>query len=132
MEIHRGTVTVVNDAYNANPDSMEAALRTVAAMPGRHVAVLGLMAELGEASAGEHARMGALARELGYAAVIVVGDEPGLADAAGAIARRVADDGEAEEVLARFLRDGDVVLVKASHAVGLEALARRLAEEATA
>jgi UDP-N-acetylmuramoyl-tripeptide--D-alanyl-D-alanine ligase len=132
MEIHTGSVTIVNDAYNANPDSMEAALRTVAAMPGRHVAVVGLMAELGIAAAEEHARIGALIRELGFAAVVVVGEEPGLAEAAGPIARRVADGEEAQRVLRGFVRNGDVVLVKASHAVGLEALALRLVEEANA
>ena len=132
MEIHSGSRTIVNDAYNANPDSMEAAMRTVASMPGRHVAVVGLMAELGEAAGREHERIGALARDLGFAAVVVVGEEPGLAEAAGPIARRVADDEEAENVLRAFLRDGDVVLVKASHAVGLESLALRLVEEAKA
>ena len=132
MEIHSGSRTIVNDAYNANPDSMEAAMRTVASMPGRHVAVVGLMAELGEAAGREHERIGALARDLGFAAVVVVGEEPGLAEAAGPIARRVVDDEEAENVLRAFLRDGDVVLVKASHAVGLESLALRLVEEAKA
>ncbi len=128
MEIHRGTRTIVNDAYNANPDSMEAALRTVASMPGRHVAVVGLMAELGSVAEEEHRRIGALARHLGFAAVIVVGDEPGLAEAAGPVARRVSDVEEAEAVLSGYLRDGDVVLVKASHALGLEALALKLAD----
>ncbi len=129
MEIHHGSVTVVNDAYNANPDSMESALRTVAAMPGRHVACVGLMAELGTAAQAEHARIGELVRELGFAAVVVVGEEPGLAEAAGPIARRVEDEEEALRVLRDFLRSGDVVLVKASHAMGLEALAVRLMEE---
>lgn len=132
MEIHHGSVTIVNDAYNANPDSMAAAFHTVAAMPGRQLAVVGLMAELGHVAAAEHARMGALAKELGFAVVVVVGEEPGLAEAAGAIARPVADAAEAFEVLSSLVRDGDVVLVKASHAVGLEKLAQRLVEEVTA
>ena len=58
-------VTLVNDAYNANPDSVEAALRTVAKMPGRHVAVLGLMAELGSVEEAEHLRIGRLAAGVG-------------------------------------------------------------------
>jgi UDP-N-acetylmuramoyl-tripeptide--D-alanyl-D-alanine ligase len=132
MEIHHGTVSVVNDAYNANPDSMEAALRSVAAMPGRHVAVLGLMAELGRMAREEHLRIGRLALDLGYAEVLVVGEEPGLAEAAGRVARQVPDAEQALEVLRSSLRDGDVVLVKASHAVGLEPLALRLVEEVTA
>jgi UDP-N-acetylmuramoyl-tripeptide--D-alanyl-D-alanine ligase len=132
MEIHRGRFTVVNDAYNANPTSMEAAMRTVATMPGRHVAVLGTMAELGPVAQSEHARMGRLAAELGFAAVITVGDEPGMATAAGAIARNVPDTASAHEVVTRVLRPGDVVLVKASRAIGLETLALQLAEEASA
>ena len=131
MEIHRGAYTVVNDAYNANPDSVEAALRTVAELPGRHIAVLGHMAELGNVAKREHLRIGALASSLGYAAVVTVGAEPGIATGAGAIARNVPDADAAERVLSDFLRSGDVVLVKASRAVGLEALAHRLAEEAT-
>ena len=71
-------------------------------------------------------------RELGFAAVVVVGEEPGLAEAAGPIARRVEDEEEALRVLRKFLRTGDVVLVKASHALGLEGLAARLMEEAKA
>jgi UDP-N-acetylmuramoyl-tripeptide--D-alanyl-D-alanine ligase len=129
MEIHPGRVTIVNDAYNANPDSMEAALRTVTAMPGRHVAVLGLMAELGSAAEEEHARIGELAVDLGIARLIVVGEEPGMAAAAGGIATRVADADEAAVALRSVVRDGDVVLVKASHSLGLEALAARLVEE---
>ncbi|MDJ0664913.1 MAG: UDP-N-acetylmuramoyl-tripeptide--D-alanyl-D-alanine ligase [Acidimicrobiia bacterium] len=132
MEIHRGRFTVVNDAYNANPDSMEAAMRTVAAMPGRHVAVLGMMAELGPLETSEHERIGGLAADLGFAAVITVGDEPGIARGAGPIARSVADPGEAYDVVNRVVGDGDVVLVKASRAIGLEQLALQLAEEATA
>jgi UDP-N-acetylmuramoyl-tripeptide--D-alanyl-D-alanine ligase len=131
MEIHRGSVTVVNDAYNANPDSVEAAMRTVAKMAGRHVAVLGLMAELGTVEEAEHLRIGRLAAELGFAAVVVVGDDPGIARGAGRIARSVADPATAARVLDGFVRDGDVVLVKASRAVGLEGLALDLVEEAT-
>ncbi|HEX9645077.1 MAG TPA: UDP-N-acetylmuramoyl-tripeptide--D-alanyl-D-alanine ligase [Acidimicrobiia bacterium] len=129
MEIHRGAVTVVNDAYNANPDSMAAALDTVAGLAGRHVAVLGRMAELGDVEAAEHRRIGAMAAQAGYAAVIVVGDDPGFADGAGRIARSVPDQASALRVLAGFLREGDVVLVKASRAVGLEGLACELVKE---
>ena len=131
MEIHRGSVTVVNDAYNANPDSVATALRTVAAMPGRHVAVLGEMAELGPVAETEHVRIGRLAEELGFAAVVVVGDDPGIARGAGRIARGVADTTAAARLVRGFLRDGDVVLVKASRSVGLEGLALGLVEEAT-
>ena len=132
MEIHHGRYTVVNDAYNANPTSVRAALRTVAALPGRHIAVLGKMAELGSVEAEEHRRMGAEARELGYAAVLTVGDDPGFAEGAGDLARSAADQQEALEMLSTLVRPGDVVLVKASRAIGLEALAEALRMEADA
>ncbi len=132
MEIHRGRFTVVNDAYNANPDSVRAALRTVAALPGRHIAVLGKMAELGTVEAEEHRRMGAEARRLGYAAVVTVGEDPGYAEGAGALTRPVADAAQALAVVTEMVRPGDVVLVKASRAIGLETLAASLREEAGA
>jgi UDP-N-acetylmuramoyl-tripeptide--D-alanyl-D-alanine ligase len=126
MEIHPGAITVVNDAYNANPDSTAEALATVAALPGRHVAVLGKMHELGAAEEAGHREVGERARALGYAAVLVVGEDPGIAAGAGAIARRVADIDEAIGVLEGYLGEGDVVLVKASRAEGLERLVERL------
>jgi UDP-N-acetylmuramoyl-tripeptide--D-alanyl-D-alanine ligase len=129
MEIHHGRFTVVNDAYNANPDSVEAAMRTVAQMPGRHIAVLGTMAELGPIEQSEHERIGRLAFELGFASVITVGDEPGIAAGAGPIGRNVSDSDTAFEIVTGLVDDGDVVLVKASRAVRLEGLALRLAAE---
>lgn len=132
MEIHRGRFTVVNDAYNANPDSVSAALRTVAGLPGRHFAVLGKMAELGTVEAEEHRRMGAEARRLGYAVVVTVGEDPGYAEGAGDVTRPVADPAEALALVTEMVRPGDVVLVKASRAIGLETLADRLREEAGA
>lgn len=130
MEIHSGRFTVVNDAYNANPDSVASALRTVAAMPGRPVAVLGRMAELGDVSMAEHERIGLLADELGFALVVVVGRDDGLAAGAGEIAVPAADEDAAMRILESQLHEDDVVLVKASRAVGLETLALRLAAEA--
>ncbi len=130
MEIHRGRYTVVNDAYNANPDSMRAALQTVAALPGRHIAVVGKMAELGPVEAEEHRRMGAEAARLGYAALVVVGADPGYSAGAGSLAIPAADSTAAMALLQSLLRDGDVVLVKASRACGLEVLAQSLIEAA--
>jgi UDP-N-acetylmuramoyl-tripeptide--D-alanyl-D-alanine ligase len=127
MEITPGRYTVVNDAYNANPASMAAALHTVAAIPGRHLAVLGLMAELGETAPTAHRAIGRLARELGFTSLVVVGDDPGIAEGAGDIARRVPDTATARTVITELLADGDVVLVKASRSVGLERLAVELA-----
>ncbi len=127
MEVIPGPYTVVNDAYNANPASMEAALRSVAGMPGRHLAVLGLMAELGREAPSAHRTVGRLARELGFAMVVVVGEDPGIADGAGDIARAVPDTAAAHRLVSQHVDENDVVLVKASRAVGLETLARELA-----
>jgi UDP-N-acetylmuramoyl-tripeptide--D-alanyl-D-alanine ligase len=128
MEIHPGRVTIVNDAYNANPDSVESALRTVVAMANRPVAVLGLMAELGPVSVAEHRRIGRLARDLGFRLVVVVGEDDGIAEGAGDVARRVATPDDALDALSGELLSGDVVLVKASRTVGLETVALRLVE----
>ena len=130
MEIHTGRFTVVNDSYNANPTSMEAALRTVVAMPGRTLAVLGEMAELGPVTDREHERIGRLAADLGVDEVVTVGRDHGLAEAAGG--QNVSDPEEALGWIQERVRGGDVVLVKASRSVGLEAIADRLTEEATA
>jgi len=120
---------VVNDAYNANPDSMRAALEHLAERAGdrRKVAILGEMAELGETAAGYHREIGVLAAELGVA-VIGVGEasnayEPiaWASDAAGAVE-------EARSVV----RPGDAVLVKASRAVGLEGIAHEITNFARA
>jgi len=128
MEIRAGRYTVVNDAYNANPTSMAAALRTVASMPGRSYAVLGEMAELGDVTAAEHERIGRLAIELGIDHVVTVGPDHGLAQAAGGV--NLDDPGEALDWVRGRVRDDDVVLVKASRSVGLERLADQLTEEA--
>jgi UDP-N-acetylmuramoyl-tripeptide--D-alanyl-D-alanine ligase len=132
MEVIRGRFTVVNDAYNANPDSMAAGLRTVAAIPGRSIAVLGLMAELGTVSEVEHRQIGLLARDLGFSHVFVVGEDHGIAEAAGAIAQSHPDIASADEAVRAVIEPGDVVLVKASRAAGLERIAIDLAEESVA
>jgi UDP-N-acetylmuramoyl-tripeptide--D-alanyl-D-alanine ligase len=132
MDIHPGRYTVVNDAYNANPQSVEAALRTAAAMDGeRKVAVLGPMAELGPVCEQEHARMGDLASALGYSALVIVGPDHGYAVGAGVIARNATDLQDAADTLRSILQPGDVVLVKASRSAGLERLALDLVKEAS-
>ncbi len=131
MEVHSGRFTVVNDAYNANPDSTASALRTVAAMAGRRIAVLGVMAELGPTAAEAHARIGRLAVELGFDPIVVVGEEPGIAAASGPVAVGVPDAATAVRVVLDRVGAGDVVLVKGSRVAGLEAAALDLAEAAT-
>ena len=132
-------VTVVNDAYNANPESVRAALATLADMIAggrRGFAVLGQMTELGEESEGFHEEAGMLAARAGVAGLIVVGDgtAPILAGTKSVPSWQgelLHVDGHAAAVaaLADRLRDGDVVLVKASHSVGLETVALALTGE---
>jgi UDP-N-acetylmuramoyl-tripeptide--D-alanyl-D-alanine ligase len=115
-------MTVVNDCYNANPMSMRAALEHLAATPaGRHVAVLGTMAELGPDSDRYHRETGALADELGIDVLITVG-EPALPIAAAFDGEKhvVATPEEAGALLRELGRPGDRVLVKASRSAGLE------------
>lgn len=148
-------VTVVNDAYNANPESVAAALRTLVAMAGagrRSWAVLGLLAELGEAETEAYREIGALAVRLGVDRLVVVGeqarpiywaaqdgaatehrapdaDTPGTRGrhAGGRAAPVLVPDVPAVlELLRSELAPGDVVLVKASRAVGLERVAEGL------
>jgi UDP-N-acetylmuramoyl-tripeptide--D-alanyl-D-alanine ligase len=120
MELHRtpSGALVLNDAYNANPISVAAALRSLAAIDARRrVAVLGTMAELGAFADEEHRAIGALARELGIS-VIALG-EPGYG------VPTVAGIDAAVDQLGR-LDAGDAVLVKGSRVAGLERLAERL------
>ncbi|MFT4135689.1 UDP-N-acetylmuramoyl-tripeptide--D-alanyl-D-alanine ligase [Microbacterium sp.] len=131
-------VRIINDAYNASPDSMAAALRTLAQITGpgqRKVAVLGAMSELGEYAGEEHDRVGLLAVRLRIERIVVVG-----AEARRLFLAAVGEgswDGEAvffEDQDAAFdyllgeLRDGDRVLVKSSNAAGLRFLGDRLGE----
>ena len=118
-----GGAVLINDCYNANPVSMEAAIANLAAeQAGRRVAVLGLMGELGEDSESYHAEVGEFARESGIDVVIGVGPE-----AARYRPDVTVDDpvGAAAE-LARLDREGTVVLVKGSRSAGLEAVAEAL------
>ena len=120
---------VVNDAYNANPDSMRAALEHLAEQAGvrRKLAILGEMAELGPSSEMYHRRIGELAAELGIE-VIGVG-ERARAYEPGAWA---ATPNDALGLARATVEPGDAVLVKASRAVGLEGIADEIAKSARA
>lgn len=131
-------VRIINDAYNASPDSMAAALRTLAQITGpgeRTVAVLGAMSELGETAGEEHDRIGLLAVRLNIQRIVVVGPEArrlfisaigeGSWDSEAVF---FADQDAAFEYLRSELRDGDRVLVKSSNSVGLRHLGDRLGE----
>jgi len=130
-------VTVINDAYNASPDSMAAALKTLAQITRgdqRSVAVLGEMAELGEYANDEHDRIGRLVVRLNIRKLVVVGhDARHIHNAAGlegswdgeSVLVGTAD--EAYDLLREELREGDVVLVKSSGSAGLRFLGDRIA-----
>jgi UDP-N-acetylmuramoyl-tripeptide--D-alanyl-D-alanine ligase len=133
-------VTVINDAYNANPESMRAALRALAAIGGRGPearrtwAVLGEMRELGEESLAEHDAVGRLAVRLNIATLVAVGGREAACMELGARNEGswgeesvlVPDADSAIELLREQVRPGDVVLVKASRSVGLEKVATAL------
>jgi UDP-N-acetylmuramoyl-tripeptide--D-alanyl-D-alanine ligase len=140
-------VTVIDDAYNANPDSMQAGLQALAwiarggsgAVRRRSWAVLGEMAELGDDAISEHDRIGRLAVRLDVSRLIVVGTGRSMSamhhgavmEGARALegegVAALVDDADAALTLLRAeLEPGDVVLVKASNAAGLGALADSL------
>ena len=123
---------VVNDAYNANPDSMRAALETLAGIgrrTGRRtVAVLGEMRELGDAAEAEHRTVGSLATELGIDRVVVVGQGARAIAQTALGASFYASVAEAGEAVRDNVGGADVVLVKASRAAALERLVRVLLE----
>jgi UDP-N-acetylmuramoyl-tripeptide--D-alanyl-D-alanine ligase len=138
MEVHRrgDGVTVINDAYNANPESVRAALTALRhlAQDGRAFAILGHMAELGAISQDRHEDVGEFAARADLAGLIAVGSEaePLLAGARRVRswtgeALAVPDGAAALDALANQLKPGDVVLVKASRAAHLEGVAEALA-----
>ncbi|GAA1837442.1 UDP-N-acetylmuramoyl-tripeptide--D-alanyl-D-alanine ligase [Pseudonocardia ailaonensis] len=127
-------VTVVNDAYNANPESMTAALRALHAIAGgtrRTWAVLGPMAELGDTAPAAHARVAQLVADLGTTRFVTVGTDlyPDPTPASRHIPEHethVHDVDAAVTLLRAELEPGDVVLVKASRSAGLDRLAAEL------
>ena len=136
-------VLVINDAYNANPESMRAALETLAGVSasrrrsgGRSFAVLGHMAELGAEAGAQHEQLGRLAARLGVDRVVAVGDAARQIEQATALegswdgtATWVADVEGAVALLRAELRPGDVVLIKASRAASLERVALAIADD---
>ena len=139
-------VTVINDAYNANPQSMRAALQTLAHMgrgdggsaPRRTVAVLGGMYELGEESVAAHDALGQLLVRMNISQVVAVGDvarpiftAATLEGSWGDEAQWVATAEDAEDYLMHALQPGDIVLFKSSNAAGLNHLGDRVAAAAS-
>ena len=133
-------VTVVNDAYNANPESMRAALKTLAVMSvgksRRTVAVLGPMAELGDDAREAHMDLGRFLVRLDIGQLVVVGEAAGgihagavLEGSWGSESIHVPDVDAAVALLQQQLEPGDVVLVKASRSAGLERVAAALLDD---
>ncbi len=138
-------VLVINDAYNANPDSMRAGIEALAhiaaSAPDGHrarraIAVVGHMAELGDTEASSHAEVGRLAAQASVAVLVAVGEAArpvldGARAQAGwdGVAIAAPDTAGAVEILANQLRPGDVVLVKASKSAGLWEVADGLLAE---
>jgi UDP-N-acetylmuramyl pentapeptide synthase len=132
-----GGVTLINDAYNANPQSALAAIEVLQQMPcrGQRVAVFGEMRELGSRSADLHCKVAERLRESGVQRVILVGAAVGAMSGAlaggglfGPSVERCVEVDDCLERLAGSLQAGDVVLLKASRAVGLERLVEPLRE----
>ncbi|MDR6867804.1 UDP-N-acetylmuramoyl-tripeptide--D-alanyl-D-alanine ligase [Microbacterium resistens] len=131
-------VRIINDAYNASPDSMAAALRTLAQIAGpdeRTVAVLGAMSELGESAGEEHDRIGLLAVRLNIQRIVVVGPDARRLYLAAVgegswdgEAVHLPDADAAYDYLLGELRSGDRVLVKSANSAGLRFLGDRLGE----
>lgn len=128
-----GGVTLINDAYNANPSSMAEALVTLSEIPGggRRIAVLGDMAEMGAASMEEHRLLGALVHRLSLDALYTYGKEMHIAqqraEALGvALARHCDSQAMLIDNLKAFLQPGDAVLIKGSRSMAMENVADAL------
>ncbi len=130
-------VTVINDAYNANPGSMAAALQTLAASRAdRRLAALGEMRELGAEAEAAHEALGAVAAGARLDALYLLGPHAGLvragAEAAGMAADRIVVAADHEDLAARLraaCRPGDLLLLKGSRGAALETVLRHLAAE---
>jgi UDP-N-acetylmuramyl pentapeptide synthase len=129
-------VQFIDDSYNANPDSMKAALRTLAELEteGRRIAVLGEMGELGRESERGHREVGQVAAEVSVDQLITVGKSAALIAAAAGLTNTVVAQSheEAAEWLSENASRGDLVLVKGSRTAGMERVIEAFAKRATA
>jgi UDP-N-acetylmuramoyl-tripeptide--D-alanyl-D-alanine ligase len=130
--VRAGRITIVDDSYNASPGSVAAALELLAGIPGRRVAVLGEMLELGSEHEAGHGRVGEVVAQFADRLVVVGDGAAGIAAGArragmpsDAIAI-VGDRDAARDRLVADLRPGDVVLVKASRGIALDILVDEL------
>ncbi|MCX8117186.1 MAG: UDP-N-acetylmuramoyl-tripeptide--D-alanyl-D-alanine ligase [Desulfobacterota bacterium] len=133
-----GGVNLINDAYNANPDSMEMALRTLSEVKGegRAIAVLGDMLELGDFTVEAHRQLGRKAALFSIDLLLVMGEEAALvvesalqAGMAPDRAKRVSSPSEAARLIKAFARQGDWILVKGSRGMAMERVVEILRRE---
>jgi UDP-N-acetylmuramoyl-tripeptide--D-alanyl-D-alanine ligase len=128
-------LTIINDAYNASPDSMAAALRTLVHLTqergGESWAFLGNMRELGESSPQAHSEIGTLASSLGVDHLVLVGapDYALAIEESAQISVHLCSDRQEALKFAEHLNRGDVLLCKASRSDGLEVLAEEIEKQ---
>jgi UDP-N-acetylmuramoyl-tripeptide--D-alanyl-D-alanine ligase len=133
--VRAGGVTLVDDTYNASPGSVVAALDVLAGLPGRRIAVLGEMLELGEGHESGHHAVGEAAAATADRLIVIGDGATGIAEGAsdaGLDPSRITVVGDSEtafDFLKHRLRDGDVVLIKASRGIELDLLVEALAAE---
>ena len=121
---------VIDDSYNANPDSVAAAIAVLAAAPGRKLLIIGDLAELGPDSAALHSGIGTQARSAGVDALYTVGVASEAASRSfGAGARHFADQSSLVDALRRAVGPGDVVLAKGSRSAAMEKVVAALTTE---
>lgn len=130
--IEAGDKVIIDDCYNANPVSMKAAIDLLATAPGRKVAILGDMFELGENEKAMHGEVGQYAAEKGIDLILCVGGlSASMYEEAvknGGNAKHFEKREELEEVLGNLLQPGDTVLVKASHSMAFENIVKNIQE----
>ena len=120
-----GSLTLIDDCYNANPDSCRSGVDSLLQLPGRHVCIFGDMLELGEDAPAMHAALGRYAREKGVSLVLTCGP---LSEETAKMANGVHYVNREELIadLPRQLRKGDAVLVKASRGMRFEEISEAL------
>ena len=131
QQIRRGEngATVIDDTYNANPDSMAAALQVLAAAGGRRILVMGDMAELGDNTKNLHQLVGRQARHAGIDYLLAVGKlSRAAAEEFGKHGKYFADKNELVEVLRSFLGVNTTILVKGSRSMGMEEVVRAITD----
>lgn len=123
-----GFCTILDDCYNANPTSVKAALDSLAMLPGRHVAILGDMLELGENGPALHAELGRYAAGTGAVVAACGALSKHTANGAGEAARWYPDTASLIAALPQIVKRGDAVLVKASRSMGFEAVVQAISQ----